>query len=243
MVRGKTLPATRGRKEREMAKGGDWKTKMVSFVLGFARRRIEIRLEDWLLNLCQKYPFVRQTYEQLGKEATLDLVGGLINLLPEPDSSTSGGVVKQFAIDFAEIIPRELGRILDARSDLAPGGSVVTGVTPAGSAGDFLRFLETELAPRFAEFGGFFARLPSDAHRDAVRRFILSRPTAEIAAFMALTVPERVRMVALLMPPAPTAAPTRGVSVEAKKTFADVVKKIRTWDQRFAPKKREPKER
>lgn len=132
MVRGKTLPATGGRKEREMAE--HWWERPTNFVIGFVRRRLEKQYEHKLLEFAVKYPSIRHIYEELGKDITLDLVGGIIENFPDPkDTKTVKGNLLAALKYFALITPRELGRIFDEGRDLGAGPGVprVTPATPA----------------------------------------------------------------------------------------------------------------
>lgn len=111
-----------------------WWEKPTNFVIGFVRRRLEKQYEKKLLEFAQKYPSIRRMYEELGKDITLDLVGGIIENFPDPkDTKTVKGNLLAALKYFALITPRELGRIFDEGRDLGAGPGVpgVTSATPA----------------------------------------------------------------------------------------------------------------
>jgi len=139
-----------------------WWEKPTNFVVGFVRRRLEKQYEHKLLEFAVKYPSIRRVYEELGKDITLDLIGGIIENFPDPkDTKSVKGNLLAALKYFALITPRELGRIFDEGRDLgaAPGIPGVTAATPVqvgaliaqiaelDDAGEFLKWLK-KLNPR-----------------------------------------------------------------------------------------------
>ena len=181
-----------------------WGDNIASGSVGFMQRRIETSLEERLLKFIRANPWVRMYYERHGP-ITVDLLSMALKGMPDPGKEkTFFGKLLHEGKDIAEIVPREIARILDNRLDLQPGAAPVgpQGKPPASFVG-FVKFLEPELRPHLPAFIGFYNGLTDDRQKVVVAQ-ILSRETADIAAFMTLTVYERVEMIKLLTPPAPT---------------------------------------
>lgn len=182
-----------------------WGDNIASGSVGFMQRRIETSLEDRLLKFIRANTWVRMYYEQYGP-ITVDILSMVLKGMPDPgNEKTFFGKLLHEGKDVAEIIPREIARILDNRLDLQPGMAPVGPLgQPPASFVALAKFLEPDLRPHLPAFIGFYRGLSDDRQRAVVVTHILSRATTDIAAFMALTVYERVEMIKLLTPSAPT---------------------------------------
>lgn len=184
-----------------------WGDNIASGSVGFMQRRIETSLEERLLKFIRANPWVRMYYEQYGP-ITVDLLSMTLKGMPDPgNEKTFFGKLLHEGKDVLEIIPREIARILDNRLDLQ------LGVAPVGPPGQpptsfvsFMKFLEPELRPHLPVFIGFHRGLDVE-RRTVLETYILSRSTADIAAFMQLTMYERIEMLNLLTPPPPITVP------------------------------------
>lgn len=213
MVREKNFPLRAGERKRKMAQRDDegkkpkkgffekWGDNIASGSVGFMQRRIETSLEDRLLKFIRANPWVRMYYERHGP-ITVDLLSMALKGMPDPgNEKTFFGKLLHEGKDVAEIIPREIARILDNRLDLQPGAAPVGRPgQPPSSFTSFMKFLEPELRPHLPVFIDFHRGLDA-GQRAVVETYILSRSTTDIAAFMQLTVFERIEMIKLLTPP------------------------------------------
>jgi len=181
-----------------------WGDNIASGSVGFLQRRIETSMEDRLLKFIRANPWVRMYYERHGP-ITVDLLSMTLKGMPDPgNEKTFFGKLLHEGKDIAEIIPREIARILDNRLDLQPGMAPVgpSGQPPASFVA-LAKFLEPDLRPHLPAFIGFYKGLTDAGQRAVLEAHILSRATADIVAFMTLTVYERVEMIKLLTSPAP----------------------------------------
>lgn len=236
---GKTLPALRGGKEREMAKDRkgegdkkkDWAQRAIGFALGFFRQEAQNKVRDVIQERIGRDPQVRDVYARYHGDKILRFLSGLKQSLPPTESeflewlgdlfetalveagnAARGGIVGEASsvTPLPVASPAEIGALFQQIADLH--GEDVDEEEKFDAVGFFIWLGGLDSSDR-----GFFWKAIAKWSAEARRAFILDCDDVARMAVIRQFVPE---------PPAPTAAPTpeeeaaRRARVEARNARA-----------------------
>jgi len=176
-----------------------WYEKLVEVSIGAFRRRLTNRATWFADYTLERFPAIRTLFEQVGGELAADIMNIFLEALPDPDTKTPLGKGLDLGKDMAE---RFIHRLQEGLNGRRPDGDTDT-VSPIApdAAKNLFRMYDPKLRGKFAEFLGFLMLL-TPRQRKAVVEFVLdpARSIADVRAFFARPVDERVRFLSLLIP-------------------------------------------